>query len=89
MGEPHASRSRGVPRRAINWNEVGGLVVEWVIAIGELVFGVLLFGLVGGFFGSFVAVCINAHSATSETTGDCGEMAKCMGRSRLIAGIRA
>ncbi|HEY3392203.1 MAG TPA: hypothetical protein VGK58_05830 [Lacipirellulaceae bacterium] len=49
-----SARFHGLQRRVVDWPAVAGMVLEWLLAIGELAFGVLLFGLVGGYFGQFL-----------------------------------
>ncbi|MEX2306577.1 MAG: hypothetical protein WD738_03245 [Pirellulales bacterium] len=40
--------------RVIDWAAVGTLAIEWLLAVGQYVFVVLLLGLVGGYLGTFV-----------------------------------
>jgi hypothetical protein len=51
-------RNNGTPRnvshRVIDWSAVGGYVLDWTFAIGELAFTILASGLVGGIFGGFI-----------------------------------
>jgi hypothetical protein len=41
-------------RRMIDWSVVGGYVLDWTFALGELAFTVLAVGLVAGIFGGFI-----------------------------------
>lgn len=49
ISQPGTSR-----RRAVDWSAVGGYALEWLIAIGEYVFTVLIVGLAGGYFGQLL-----------------------------------
>ena len=64
MDSSQRSPANGLSRRVVDWGAVGGLVFEWVIAIGEYVVTVLVVALVGGMLGQFADVGLSLVGET-------------------------